>query len=194
MIWEWAVPAPHTFDETVSEMRKIGAKFIGIDTGFDEENPGQKTNFAKTSFDMIGQQTNSYYKFNNYLYFNFHTDNETGEGIGGLVADAITSLIRDIDMDVTVVGESNEFCNQYSASKFLSSVGAISASPVNGVSGLTANSFMTVTPGTQLKFNVYFENNFCENGSDTPMIFEVQLTARGNLSYLSSQQIYIVVP
>ncbi|HRZ80663.1 MAG TPA: hypothetical protein P5044_11700, partial [bacterium] len=126
-IWSWANPEPHNPEEAIAAMNGIGAKFIGIDSGFDEENTTKATNYAEDDFKLYAELTGSLDSAGKpFLY---HTENPNGTGIGGQIADAVIALTTWIDMDVTTGKMSDKNCNGTSAADFVKSSKTIEAIP-----------------------------------------------------------------
>ncbi len=189
-IWSWANPEPHNPEEAIAAMNGIGAKFIGIDSGFDDN--GNPDDQAKNDFNLYAQSTYSLDKDGNpFLY---HTDSDNGTGIGGKIADAVISLTTWIDMDVTTGKMSDDNCYGASAADFIKSSKTITADPVNGVDHWDDKTFYSVTQGTDVTFDVRFYNDFCINNNDNYMEFKAQVTVLGNGSYLSSRLVTVIVP
>jgi hypothetical protein len=194
ILWEWSDPEPHSVEETLAVMNNLGAKFIGIDTGFDDEPPVQELNLAQEDLDYFAQNTGSFYGSNEYSFI-YHSPNEDGSGIGGVIGNAVVDLLRNINMDVTVIGVSDDTCNGIPAGEFISEIRTIYADPADWISGMDIETFYNVVPGTILRYDIHFGNDFCENTSDEPMMFELTPTAQGNGSYLSEgQKVFIIVP
>ena len=91
-------------DMAIAGMNGIGAKFIGIDSGFDDN--GKKTDSAKKWFTAFAEATGSV-DANNQPFL-YHTEQADGTGIGGNVTEAIKQLTTWIDMDVTTGGISDD--------------------------------------------------------------------------------------
>ena len=179
----------------ITAMNGIGAKFIGIDSGFScDDNGGncKKTDGAKDWFEAFAGATGSLDGDGNpFLY---HTENQDGTGIGGNVTDAIHKLTTWIDMDVTTGSISDEDCDGINAAEFVKSSKTIAADPPEGVEGQTETTFKSVKQGTDETFDVHFYNDFCINSTDNFLKFEAHATVLGNGSYLSSHLIHVIVP
>ena len=177
-------------DLAIAGMNGIGAKFIGIDSGFDDN--GKKTDQAKDWFTGFAQATGSLDANGNpFLY---HTENADGTGIGGNITDAIKQLTTWIDMDVTTGSISDEECNGVNAAEFVKSSKTIAADPPEGVEGQTETTFKSVKQGTDVTFDVHFYNDFCVNTTNSFLKFNAHATVLGNGSYLSSHLINVIVP
>ncbi len=182
----------------IAAMNGVGAKFIGIDSGFDcgDNNSGgsssscKKTDQAKKWFTAFAEATGSLDANGNpFLY---HTEQPDGTGIGGNVTEAIKQLTTWIDMDVTTGGISDEECNGVNAAQFVKSSKALSSDPDTIQHDETT--FFSVPQNAEVTFDVHFYNDFCINTSDTFLKFEAHATVLGNGSYLSSHLIHVIVP
>lgn len=175
-------------DLAIAGMNGIGAKFIGIDSGFDDN--GKKTDQAKDWFTAFAQATGSLDANGNpFLY---HTENADGTGIGGNVTEAIKQLTTWIDMDVTTGGISDQECNGVNAAEFVKSSKALSSDPDTIEHNDTT--FFSVPQNAEVTFDVHFYNDFCVNSSNTFLKFDAHATVLGNGSYLSSHLINVIVP
>ena len=187
-----------TRELSITAMNGIGAKFIGIDSGFDcgDNNSSsttcKETNSAKKWFETFAGATGSL--DGNGQPFLYHTEKSDGTGIGGNITEAITQLTTWIDMDVTTGSISDDNCNGENAAKFVKSSTTIAADPETGVSGQDTTTFYSVKQGTDVTFDVHFYNDFCINTTDSFLKFEAHATVLGNGSYLSSRLIHVIVP
>lgn len=175
-------------DLAIAGMNGIGAKFIGIDSGFNDE--GKKTDSAKEWFTGFAQATGSLDANGNpFLY---HTEQADGTGIGGNITEAIKQLTTWIDMDVTTGGISDDECNGVNAAEFVKSSKALSSDPDTIEHNDTT--FFSVPQNAEVTFDVHFYNDFCVNSSNTFLKFDAHATVLGNGSYLSSHLINVIVP
>jgi hypothetical protein len=175
-------------DLAIAGMNGIGAKFIGIDSGFDDN--GKKTDSAKKWFTAFAEATGSV-DANNQPFL-YHTENADGTGIGGNITDAIRQLTTWIDMDVTTGGISDDDCNGINAKEFVKSSKALSSDPDTIQHDETT--FFSVPQNAEVTFDVHFYNDFCVNTTDSFLKFDAHATVLGNGSYLSSHLINVIVP
>jgi len=179
-----------SMEMAIAAMNGIGTKFIGIDSGFDDQ--GKPTEDPVEMYTLLAEMTGSLDK--NGLNFNSHTAKPDGSGMSDQIAQAIIDLTTFIDMDVTTGKMSDENCNGASAADFVKSSKTISADPPEGVSGQDDTTFFSVTQGTDVTFDVRFYNDFCINNTETFMKYNAQVTVLGNGSYLSSRLVTVIVP
>lgn len=184
-----------TTDEAIAALNGIGAKFIGIDSGFSCDDSGANcklTTECQKDFDNIANATGALDK--NGKNFNSHTANADGSGLSTQIADAVKSLTTYIDMDVTTGKMSEEKCNEISAADFVKSSKTVKAEPADGVSGQNETTFLSVKQGTEVTFDVRFYNDFCKNQGDKYAKYKAFVTVLGNSSYLSSRLVTVIVP
>ena len=212
-----------TKEMALGAMGGIGAKFIGIDSGFkscDNNNQGNCNSTQKTY--LAGHPTENkkgfFMDFANFTGsldkdgnpFIYHTENSDGTGIGGNITEAIESLTSWIEMDVTTAGmaDDKQKCNDISAAEFVVSCTPISADPPDGVAGQDDTKFFKIKQGTDVTFDVHFHNDFCligpnEADNEWGKLFEASVKVIGgqeaadgtfNGSYLSSRAVKVVVP
>lgn len=182
-----------TEDLAIAAMNGIGAKFIGIDSGFScDDNGGncKKTNSAKDWFTAFAGATGSLDA--DGKPFLYHTENADGTGIGGNVTEAIKQLTTWIDMDVTTGGISDQECSGVNAAQFVKSSKALSSDPETIQHDETT--FFSVPQNAEVTFDVHFYNDFCVNTTNSFLKFDAHATVLGNGSYLSSHLINVIVP
>ena len=183
-----------TFDDALQMMGAIGVKVIGIDTWHEYQDDGKPADHPDPIKDMqiMAEYTGSLNK--NGEPFIYRTVDNEGNGMPTQIGEAIVDLTTFIDMDVTTGKMSDENCNGTSAAEFIKSSETVKAVPADGVASQTDTTFMSVEQGTEVFFNVKFLNDFCENGTEEPLVFKAQVTVLGNGSYLSSRLVTVIVP
>ena len=179
-----------TVEMTMAAMNGIGAKFIGIDSGFDDQ--GKETHDPEEFYTLFAQMTGSL--DGDGKNFNSHTTSPNGSGMSDQIAQSIIDLTTFIDMDVTTGKMSDENCNGQTAADFVKSSKTIAADPPEGVSGQDETTFFSVTQGTDVTFDVRFFNDFCINNTESYLEFSAHVTVLGNGSYLSSRLVTVIVP
>ncbi len=177
-------------DEAIAVMSGIGAKFIGIDTGFSED--GKETNAAYDDFLAVAKRTGSL--DSDDQPFVYHTGSESGEQLSEKIVAAIKQLTTYIIMDVSTRVTANEQCSGRSVGDFVLSRVPIRAIPGDSVSRVDDTTFYEVKKGSQLLFDVSFYNDFCTNYSDKPMSYHAHIAVYGNGSFLHSQLVTVIVP
>ena len=181
-----------SMEMAIAAMNGIGTKFIGIDSGFDDQ--GKPTDDPVDMYTLLAEMTGSLSKDGSN--FNSHTAKPDGSGMSDQIAQAIIDLTTFIDMDVTTgkMSDPGQECNGRPAADFVKSSKTIEAIPPEGVSGQDETTFFSVTQGTDVTFDVRFYNDFCVNSTDSFLKFNAQVTVLGNGSYLSSRLVTVIVP
>ena len=181
-----------TVEQTLAALGGIGAKFIGIDSGFTDQDTSTPrptymayNGFFKTFSEFTGSLDS---EGNPFIY---HTEKADGTGIGGQIALAVRQLATWLDMDVTTGSFSNEKCDEYSAANFVKSSKALSSTPEIDHNETT---FFSVPQDAEVTFDVHFYNDFCINETDNWAIYEANVSVLGNGSYLSSHLVQVIVP
>ncbi len=181
-------PAPHYFDQAVAALNAIGSRFIGVAVGGEPRPHLEATASGTRSVDSSGRAL---------VY----------DASGGTVSDAILEGIetlagrtpQDVDtLTENVRGNPDEF----DARSFIKQVtplegynGGVSG-PSPGVTYASRDdvAFYGVVPGTQVRFNVRF-NNDVRPPAETAQIFRATIVVRGNrVTRLDARNVYIIVP
>ena len=168
------------------------AKFIGIDSSSTSGD-----NAINKKFEAISQFTGTLDKNGKSFNFTVGADAVAGDGkpMSEKIAEAIESLTAFVQMDVWVAGDSKELCMDISAAEFIIGGIPISADPPEGAGIDTANmKFTDVNPGTIVTFDVQFQNDFCINNTDGPLLFKAQAMVLGEGAYLSKKEVNVIVP
>jgi len=190
---------PLTKVMALGAMGGIGAKFIGIDSGFkkcesNNGNSGSNTSCPEEKTYLPGHPDKNTKGF--FMYFAkytgslnmkdskpfiYHTEHRDGTGIGGNITEAISSLTEWIEMDVTTAGmaDPDQQCNGHSAADFVVSCTPYEANPPDGVAGMDETKFLKIKQGTEVTFDVHFHNDFCLNNSDKWVQYEASVKVIG---------------
>ncbi|HRZ79420.1 MAG TPA: VWA domain-containing protein, partial [bacterium] len=168
------------------------AKFIGIDSS---STSGDSA--INKKFETISQITGTLDSNGKSFNFTVGADAVAGDGkpMSEKIGEAIESLTSFVQMDVWVAGDSKELCMDISAAEFIIGGIPISADPPEGAGIDTANmKFTDVNPGTIVTFDVQFQNDFCINNTDGPLLFKAQAMVLGEGAYLSKKEVNVIVP
>ena len=176
--------------EAIAVMSGIGAKFIGIDTGFTQD--GKPTTAAFEDFQTIAEQTGSLDGDGNP--FIYHTGKESGEGLASEIVSAIDNLTEYIKMDVKTETRSEEMCGGLSVSEFVKQGTPVKAIPGDAIQSIDDTTFYGVKKGSSLIFDMKFYNDFCMNKSEEPLTYQAFVTVLGNGSFLNSHLVTVIVP
>jgi hypothetical protein len=183
-------PAAHTFSQAVSEMDRIGARFIGVAVGGGGRAEMEAMARATGSVDGSGMPL---------VY-----DSSGGE-VSSSIIDGIGTLVGGTPQDVNTRTE-NVPGNpgDVDATGFIkmivpqtgcnASTGACGPMPGVTYDHQDATTFYEVIPGTRVTFDVDFYNDFVPP-PPTAQIFRALIVVVGNgVAELDSRQVYIVVP
>ncbi len=173
------------WDSAMEEMNKINAKFIGVDSS------GQDT--VKDDFSQVSERTASVDKNGNNFNFVVPADG-SGDDMSQKIAEALDSLTSFVKMDVTTGSDSEQECNGTNAKEFVKSSTPLEAIPPENIEGKDDTTFKGVEPGTTVKFDVHFFNDFCVNNTSQDLVFNAEVTVLGAGSRLSSKDVVIIVP
>ncbi len=181
-------PAPHTFDQAVTALNGIGARFIGVSVGAGPRAHEEAVARMTGTVDLSGSPL---------VY----------DASGGTVSTAIVEGIetlagrtpQDVDTETeNVPGNPDDF----DARLFVKSVvplrgcnGPIcDASPGVTYTSMDERAFYAVVPGTLVDFTVRFHNDVRPPAA-TAQIFRATIVVRGNrVARLDAREVYIVVP
>lgn len=181
-------PAPHFFDQAVTALNNIGARFIGVAVGGGPRAHEEEVARMTGTVDTTGAPL---------VY----------DATGGTVSDAIITGIETIagrtpqDVDTTtetVDGNPDGF----DATLFIKAItplegynmGVTGPNPGVTYSSKDERVFYQVVPGTQVEFSVRFFNDVRPPAA-TAQIFRAVIIVRGNgVARLDSRNVYIIVP
>lgn len=183
-------PAPPTFDRAVSEMNRIGARFIGVAVG----------GGGRTEMEAMARATGSVDGSGTPLVYD-----SSGGTVSSSIIDGIGTLIGGTPQDVNTRAE-NVAGNPdgVDATGFIKMiVPQTGCSPASGACGpmpgvtydhQDATTFYEVIPGTRVTFDVDFYNDFV-TPPPTAQIYRALIIVVGNgVAELDSRQVFIVVP
>lgn len=169
--WEWQIGSEKTKDIVITEMNKVNAKFIGINTVGDSRDPQADYNYLATG---TGSVNSSGQNFNQKL-------SSDGSGFSSSIVDAIVELTENVQIDITT--KAKHINNTYGVND-----------TTQFISSITPNSFPDVKPGQTVTFEVTFKNDVIENDGYETMIFIANINVLGDGSFLDSRDVFIVVP
>ena len=189
-----------TVEQALGALGGIGAKFIGIDSGFTKPDSSGSGSGSSSTPQPTYQAYDGFFKiFSEFTGsldgdgkpFLYHTEKADGTGIGGQIALAVKQLTTWLDMDVTTGKLSDEYCGETSAAEFVKSSTTLSSDPELDHNETT---FFSVPQDAEVTFDVHFYNDFCLNPTDKWAEYEASVSVLGNGGYLSSRLVHVVVP
>ena len=177
-------PPPHSFDDAANALRGIGARFIGV--GIDGH--------GDTDMEEMGRRTGSVDGSGAPLFYSAASGT-----VSDAIIDGIQTLAGSTPQDVTT-RTVNRFGNpgDVDATQFILSIEPLEGygpgGAGTGFSSFDATTFYGVVPGTDVEFDVHFENNIVPPPPIT-QIFQCQIFVIGNgVARLDVRNVYIVVP
>jgi hypothetical protein len=187
MTWKSGGPN-HDLTAAIAAMNAINAKFIGVNSAdlSDSYHAGLDTNYAN-----IATQTGSLDSNNQPFNYDISSD---GTGLSDQVVQAVVNLTQNLQMDVTTTRASVDNAQTIDTTQFIKAVVPTSADPASGADSMDTTTFYGVDPGTTVKFNVDFYNDFYEPTTPESTLFQAWIYVLGEGSQLSSRQVYIIVP
>jgi hypothetical protein len=181
-------PPPHFFDQAVTALNGIGARFIGVAVGSgpraDEEAVATMTGTVDTSGSPL-------------VY------DATGGTVSDAIIDGIETLAGRTPQNVDTTAENVDGNpDGFDATLFIKAI-----TPVEGYNGGVSGpnpgvtyeskdetTFYQVVPGTQVDFEIRFLNDVRPPAA-TAQIFRATIVVRGNgVARLDDRNVYIVVP
>jgi hypothetical protein len=178
------------YDETLAELRGIGARVIGIFAGDPEYGD------ERGDFERIATDTGAVRADGTPLVFDISWE---GTGLDRAVVDGVRSLVGGTPQDVTtrtenVAGNPDEF----DATRFIASItpheGYGPGGAGTGYTSKDATTFYGVIPGIQVDFAIDFVNDV-RPPSTTAQIFRARILVVGNgVATLERRDVFIVVP
>ncbi len=116
-----------------------------------------------------------------------------GTGLSTAVVNAVQDLANYSRMDVSAVALDNPATTTIDETGFVQAITAVSF-PAGRCTGISGNVFLQCLPGTNVNFNVTFNNNFVMP-TTVPQVFDFTINVMGNGTYLlQSVPVRIVVP
>jgi hypothetical protein len=172
------------YDETVTALNDIGARVLGITSG------------TTGDYEQLATDTGAVRGDGSPLVFSISGD---GTGLDTTVVDAVAELTNGTPQDVgtrteNVAGNPDDF----DATRFIKRITPVEGYLPDGTAGgyarKTDTIFESVIPGTEVEFEVTFDNDVREPASEA-QIFRARIIVTGNrVTDLDERNAYIVVP
>jgi hypothetical protein len=174
------------YEETVVELRRIGAKALGLfsGNGFDDEGT-----VALSHLRTLARDTGAVRPDGTPIVFDIGT---SGTSLGPDVVEAVRTLVEEVPIDVDSFTEDFPG-DDIDANEFVTGVVAVSADPPGGAT-ILPDRFADVRPGTRVTFRILLANERIPQ-TDEPQIFRLTIVLRGDgVTRLSETVVDIVVP
>jgi hypothetical protein len=188
---------PATYDQTLMELRRIGARVIGVLSGTEVSNPT-----PQRQFDEWAEQTGTVDASGDPLRFDISSD---GSGLDSSIIEAIRILAEETPQTIsTGVRDGEDFpvqAEEVDAARFIKAITPIRLLE-GGLPTVTCpmtdrcddTYFYGVTPGDLVEFRITFENDF-QPPQPTVQIFRATIMVLGNgVAELDARDVVIVVP
>jgi len=186
---------PHTYEETLAELNRIGARVIGVISGEEVSSPT-----PISQFETWARETGTVDASGDPITFMIDSD---GSGLGSGLVEAIRVLAEETPSDIDGVardGEDRPTEMGVDATNFIKNI-----TPVSLFDGATETAcptasvcddqlFYDVTPGQTVRFRVRFLNDF-QMPQSFAQVFLATIVVLGNgVAELDSRPVVIVVP
>lgn len=187
-------PAPQRFEAMIEALNDIGARFIGVAVGTDEEGDS----VPRAHQEAVARMTGSVDRNGEPLVYD-----ASGGTVSSAIVEGIETLTVQTPQDVDTVTENvpgNP--DDFDARLFIESIVAVEghregqSGPMPGVtySSKDEGTFYEVVPGAFVDFSVRFRNDVLPP-PQTAQIYRAIIVVRGNgVARLSERKVYIVVP
>lgn len=176
-------PTPPTYNETITALRSVGAKVIGIFSGTADDGNGLDDVRA------LARDTGAVTSDGTPLVFEIGGD---GTGLDRSVIDAVERLVTDVPIAVDVVIEDAPG-DAVDVTTFVRGVVTHGATPPDGAID-RGDHFEGVRPGTQVSFRILLANDRIPQ-TDVVQRFRMRVILRGDgVTELEVREVDLVVP
>ena len=183
-------PAPATFAGAVTALNDIGARFVGVWV----EVPGHGCNGGRADAEAMARMTGAVDGAGAPLVFT-----ASGGTVSDAVVDGIATLASSTPQDVNtrtenVPGNPDDFDATLFIVRITPLEGYVGGVAGMGYSSKDATTFYDVIPGTEVEFEVEFDNEV-RMPATTAQIFRARIIVVGNgVTDLDTREVYIIVP
>jgi len=197
--FNWLAGKPHNRSEVTLKIKKLGAKFIGIDMRFDFPDEEQYCQYTPCEdFKFIAKETNSLDSNGNPFMYKM----AGGDLFVDQIIEAVKSLVQNVRMNVSSAPisiphsdhpeiDSNKFVKSITPSKIAGTLVHCSSSENAPCKG---NTFKNIDPGEGVSFEIDFYNDFFKPTTTESTIFKAKIEVQGEKSPVDEREVFIVVP
>lgn len=176
-------PAPPTYAQMLAELKKTGAKVVGVYSG---------GSWDRADIAAVVKDSGAVDLSGNPLVFDIADD---GSGLGQTVVQAVKMLSSAVARDVDTTWVEDPMVNDgVDAAQFIKAIKPKAATPAGGITGMDATTFRGVVPGTTLTFEVDFHNDSVKPAT-TDKAYQARIDVRGDkTALLDSRRVIVIVP
>jgi hypothetical protein len=172
----------HTYNETVTALRSIGGKVLGLYSGGGDPE-------GLSHLQALARDTGAVRPDGSPIVFDIGFD---GGALGASVVEAIRTLVDEVPIDIDVLTEDDP-TDDLDALMFVERVQALSAVPASGAT-MFPDRFDNVLPGTEVTFRIFLANELIERGEE-PLRYRLQVVLRGDgVTRLKTTIVEVVIP
>lgn len=181
--YEGISPTPATYTETVNALQGIGAKVLGLFSGFGDGGE------ALSHLRSIARDTGAVTPDGEPIVVDIGS---RGERLDRGVIDVVSRLVDEVPIDIDAIVEDWPG-DDLDAREFVTEIEARRARPADGAIN-RGDRFDTVTPGTEVFFRIHLANDRIEAG-DEPIIYYLTIVLRGDgVTPLRERTVQVVIP
>ena len=175
-------PPPHGYDETVTALRAIGAKVLGLYSG--GHDPA-----AFEDIRAIARDTGAVTPSGEPIVVDIGSD---GSSLDTGVIETVRTLVDEVPIDIDVLVE-DEPGDPFDATVFVRDVVALRAQPPSGATN-RGDRFDAVRPGTRVFFSVRLQNELFPPSRE-PVSYFLRIVLRGDrVTRLQTTVVEVVIP
>lgn len=175
-------PRPHQYEETIAALNGIGAKVLGLYSGFGD--PAERGHLEE-----VARRTGAVAADGQPVVIDIGID---GAGLGAGVVEAVRTLVDEVPIDITIRTEDDP-SDDLDATMFVRGIETIAAEPPIGAIQ-RADRFDAVRPGTRVSFRVLFANDRIARGPE-PIRYRLRVTLIGDgVTELATTVVDVVIP
>lgn len=177
-------PSPHSYEQTVQALNRIGARVIGFDSGGGN---------GRADLESVARATGAVDGSGAPLVYEIGT---SGERLGTGVVDAVRTLAGSAVFDIDAVPVDPDPTDGIDVTALVREIAPLSADPPSGVISIDrdANVFRGVSAGTRVSFRIVLANDVITPGPE-PIVLRLEIIFRGDgRTRLASRILQLVIP
>jgi hypothetical protein len=187
---------PHTYEEALGELTRIGARVIGVISGNEITNPSPISQFTTWA-----RETGTVDASGDPLLFTINSD---GTGLGAGIVNAIRTLAEETPQDISAAvrdgADRPEEVGPIDAGLFVKALTPVTL--FDGTMNIPCpddrycsdQRFFGVSPGSRVTFRIRFLNDFQMPRSHAQVFLATIVVLGNGVAELDSREVIIVVP